>query len=311
LKELKQIAIDSIRIDGGTQMRAEIDQVTVTDYAERIEELPPSIVFDDGAAIWMGDGFHRFHAHRKAEKKKMLCEVRKGTQREAILFALGANHAHGLKRSNADKRKAVETMLNDEEWAKWSDRKIADASQVSQPFVGEIRKAHLKTFSDAQPRTTERDGKKYEMDTAGIRDSNKARAKPEDPDEFFPKRAEKNGKSEPTKPAEPVKDETGTEIKDAKIAALYVRRQEITDLMTAVSRIKSNVTKGCENKDPLLTHLNLNQFQADCGNLHRALRFARPYALCPYCGGRGCKVCKSGLVGETIYKNYTPEDLKV
>ena len=35
------------------------------------------------------------------------------------------NADHGKRRSNADKRRAVEMMLKDSEWGKWSDREIA------------------------------------------------------------------------------------------------------------------------------------------------------------------------------------------
>jgi uncharacterized ParB-like nuclease family protein len=334
VKELKQIPIDDIRIDGGTQLRAAIDQATVDDYAERIDELPPSIVFNDGAANWLADGFHRLHGHNKAGKKKMLCEVRKGTQRDAILYALGANAAHGLRRSNADKREAVEAALADSEWSSLSDRKIAEMCGVSADFVGNVRRICNPITDAPRPscdqshdapatRTVERSGKTYTMNVRRIAESkrkngksengNGKHAEPEDEVEIIPSiDAPTNGKH-PAKeaPAGPVKDEEGQEIKPQKLVELWSRRQEITDLMTAVTKIKSTVNRACDAKDPLYTHVSVNQLIADCGNVYRALRFARPYAVCPYCGGRTCKVCKTGFVGETQFKNYTPEDLKV
>lgn len=39
--------------------------------------------------------------------------------REAILFIVGANASHGLRRTNADKRRTVERLLADEEWRGW------------------------------------------------------------------------------------------------------------------------------------------------------------------------------------------------
>lgn len=65
--------------------------------------------------------------------------MRAGTRRDAILYAVGANATHGLPRSNADKRRAVETMLRDEEWVVWSDREIARRTQTSAPFVAKVR----------------------------------------------------------------------------------------------------------------------------------------------------------------------------
>jgi hypothetical protein len=56
--------------------------------------------------------------------------------------------------------------------------------------------------------------------------------------------------------------------------------------------------------------LNLSQFQADCGNLHRTLRALRPYAACPYCRQQGCDVCHGrGVIGEFTY-NATPVEMK-
>ncbi|MGI8981632.1 MAG: hypothetical protein ACR2FY_20585 [Pirellulaceae bacterium] len=60
--------------------------------------------------------------------------------RDAILFAAGANSTHGLKRTNADKRNSVLALLNDDEWVKWSDSKIAEQAGVSVNFVGDVRK---------------------------------------------------------------------------------------------------------------------------------------------------------------------------
>ena len=51
----------------------------------------------------------------------------------------GRAQRHGKRRTNADKRKAVMTMLNDEEWCKWSDREIAEKCCVSNRFVSNVR----------------------------------------------------------------------------------------------------------------------------------------------------------------------------
>jgi predicted HTH domain antitoxin len=56
-----------------------------------------------------------------------------------VLYSVGANAAHGLRRTNEDKRRAVETLINDEEWATWSDREIARACGVSGKFVAAVR----------------------------------------------------------------------------------------------------------------------------------------------------------------------------
>ena len=50
------------------------------------------------------------------------------------------NATHGQRRTNADKRKAVETALLDREWGGKSDREIAGLCAVSDPFVGKVRR---------------------------------------------------------------------------------------------------------------------------------------------------------------------------
>lgn len=173
---MKTINIKTINIGSGElQSRAAINNEIVTEYAEAIKagaEFPAVVVFNDGAENWLADGFHRFHAHNQAGKTSILADVRQGTNRNAILYSLGANGTHGLHRTNADKRKAVATMLNDFEWAAWSSNAIAKACGVSHTFVDSLRAspAILQPLQDKAPttRTVERNGKTYEQNTANI-----------------------------------------------------------------------------------------------------------------------------------------------
>lgn len=161
-----------IRIDGGTQIRAELNQETVDSYAEAYlagAVFPPVTVFFDGKDRWLADGFHRFFAAKKAGKTTILESITPGTKRDAILFSLGANGTHGLNRTNADKRNAVTTMLQDPEWASWSDNAIAKACAVHHSTVADYRKSILRIPQDAPAtRTVERNGKTYEQNTANI-----------------------------------------------------------------------------------------------------------------------------------------------
>lgn len=164
-----EIKLSLIRTDGGTQMRAKIQEEVYLDYRDKWLEgvkFDPVDVFYDGTTYWLGDGFHRFYGAREAKLEKIPANIHQGTQRDAILFAAGANATHGLRRSNADKRRAVETLLNDPEWVKWSDNKIAEQAAVSVQFVSNIRK-ELSTVDNSpaaktanEPRVG-RDGKSY------------------------------------------------------------------------------------------------------------------------------------------------------
>ena len=140
---MKKLNLNAIRIDGGTQPRERINMEVVGDYAEAVKvgiEFPAVIVFQDGAEYWLADGFHRYHAHKQAGKASIEAEVRSGSLLDAKLHAVGANSDHGLRRSNEDKRRAVQMVLDEPAWKEWSDRKIADACGVSAPFVSAIRR---------------------------------------------------------------------------------------------------------------------------------------------------------------------------
>ena len=147
--ERTTIPLERIKTDGGTQMRAALDPDTVQEYLDAMQpigwgDFPAVIVYYDGKDHWLADGFHRVEAYRRAadnldQPASVPADVRSGTRRDAILHAAGANASHGLRRTNADKRRAVETLLRDEEWAAWSDREIGRRCAVSDVFVGKVR----------------------------------------------------------------------------------------------------------------------------------------------------------------------------
>jgi hypothetical protein len=128
--------------------------------------LPPIVVFHDGVDYWLADGFHRHAAHLKAGAADIAADVRKGTKRDAILHSVGANQAHGLRRTNEDKRRAVLTLLNDEEWAKWSDREIARRCAVDHTTV--IRHRASLVESTSERTYTDKHGNTSTMNTAAI-----------------------------------------------------------------------------------------------------------------------------------------------
>ncbi len=143
-------AIRSIRLadiqDGGAQMRVEMKPDVVLDYADDMAAgttFPPVVVYHDGTCYWLGDGFHRVEAARKLDRETIEAEVRDGDARQAILHGIGANASHGLRRTQADKRRAVERLLRDQEWSKWSNRKIGEVARVDHKTVAKVRRGLL------------------------------------------------------------------------------------------------------------------------------------------------------------------------
>jgi len=138
-----KMKITQLKIELQTQSRVAINQDAVAEYADAMmdgEKFPPVTAFYDGKEYYLADGYHRYFAAKKAGLEDIDCDVKNGTLRDAVLFSVGVNSAHGLRRSNEDKRKAVMTILDDVEWAEWSDITIAKKCQVTGAFVGRVRK---------------------------------------------------------------------------------------------------------------------------------------------------------------------------
>jgi hypothetical protein len=162
--------VSALRVDGDTQPRAAIDPAVVAEYAEALEagaEFPPVEVVGDGAAHWLVDGFHRFYAHRKLGRKQIRAVISTGMLEDARWRSLGANKTHGLRRTNADKAKAVRKALKLR--ADLSDRAIAEQVGVSNDMVGRYRatmEGQVSQYDNSRcsrptPCRVGRDGKRY------------------------------------------------------------------------------------------------------------------------------------------------------
>ena len=178
--KLEKIRLEKIKVDGDLQVRDKINEDAVREYADVIRgggKMPPVTVFFDGKSYHLADGWHRFFAHKQAAFAEIEAEVHDGTRRDAILFAVSANDKHGLRRTNADKRRSVLVLLEDFEWSEWNNIKIAEVCGVSATFVDKIRKE----MNTPQPtaRKVTRGGVEYTMDTSKMGRTKKA--KPETP----------------------------------------------------------------------------------------------------------------------------------
>lgn len=136
----------------------------------------PLVVFQEGDRYWLAEGFHRLAAGLHAGLGELPFEVRQGGLRDAILHSVGSNATHGLRRTNADKRRAVSILRQDELVAvdpatgdPWSDQEVSRRCAVSPTFVGTMRRS-LSTV-DSEPITRayrDRHGNVTQMDTARI-----------------------------------------------------------------------------------------------------------------------------------------------
>lgn len=95
--------------------------------------------------------------------------------------------------------------------------------------------------------------------------------------------------------------------------------EEIQTLLSALSRIKGVITKGCGNPDPKLNdamfaELNVSAFMADLQSTFQMLKVALPFAVCPTCQGRVLSPCTTcggrGMISEFYWKHKVPEKTK-
>lgn len=130
--------------------------------------VPPIVVVHDGSAYRVVDGFYRVKAACIAGLKVIEAKVLAGGKRDAILMACGMNATQfGLPRSRADKHRAVEVLLADEKWSKWSDSEIAKACGVSAPFVAKMKKQLTPNVSSERS-FRNKHGSESTMDTSNI-----------------------------------------------------------------------------------------------------------------------------------------------
>lgn len=173
--EIREILLDEIVVDPEIQPRVNLDKSTIQRYADVISRggaLPPGTVYEDesGRPLLI-DGGHRLEAGRRVGKKSLPFRVVQCCRRDAILLALAANQGHGLRLSSADKRKAVDRLLQDPEWSGWSDGTIARKVGVSQPFVSRRRRELIES-GDIEQRSTRqvrrKDGREYAIATENL-----------------------------------------------------------------------------------------------------------------------------------------------
>jgi Holliday junction resolvasome RuvABC endonuclease subunit len=129
--------------------------------------FPPVVVFYDGNDYWLADGFHRLQAAIEAGFGELEVDLKLGSRRDAMLHAVGSNASHGLKRTPADKRRAIELLLKDEIWGQWSDRAIAKHTGTSHPLVAKVRSQVTGNISSERTYITKH-GTEAKMDTSRI-----------------------------------------------------------------------------------------------------------------------------------------------
>lgn len=316
----RKVMVEHIEYDSENQARERLDQETVAEYAQAMEDgadLPPIVCYHDGSTYWLADGFHRYHAARKRGEKLLDAQVIKGSRDDARWHAAGANTAHGLKRTVADKQRAVRLAL--ELRPELSDNKIAAHCGVSPHTVASVRSgSSMQNAKMGTPRVATRNGVEYPINTANIGRRPEPRAQAtESPAEPSDPWEDSEGEDEPAaapvkaaaaKP-EPLRDATGTAVPDEIAEAYQDHKDEVNALLSSLSALKSETLRkeGVDGYHRVQFRIIAAAFDTIASTLRLS---ALPYAVCPYCVGkeRDCQACRgTGFIGRAHYEVLPPE----
>lgn len=320
------------------QTRVALSADTVDDYAEAMKvkaKFPPVTVFADAErdTLWLADGFHRVAAAEADGYKVVKAEVIPGTFADALKHALGANANHGLRRSNADKQKALE-MAWENRRELWPRKDKADPSAA---VLAEACGVSMRTAQDfiAQIQPTQ---------IAQVEPPKKGKTKPPvrknapPPPPPVRKVFGKDGKTRdvpvPVRPSVPVR-KNAPPMPTAKKAPAYdhakgvmtdrfgveipmqirgaFKAETVRDEIETHLRAATNLLKrAMDEKDPSVAQFR----QADLIDLQNAVRtakFTKPHCVCRICQGNGrgsCTAChETGFQTQAQYDN-NPKEFK-
>ena len=295
----------------GLQTRAALNMDVVREYAEAEREgavLPPLTVFADNAGRYhVGDGHHRIAAAKMNQREKVACEVRVGEFADALRYSLSSNAAHGLRRTNEDKKRAVLMAYERRKLLGLEDvpsaRAIAEVVGVSDHFAGDQLRT-VRSWAEAKERTGA-DGRTRSVPPT------RPPAPPSDPPASTPPPTRSGPPTRPPEPAReaPAKrkvelptDANGKTIPPGLIE-VWNRRGEIAGLARQVSDVRCRLREAQEGKDPLYGMMNFSSAISKLDMAFKELTAALPWCVCHACQGLGCNACKGmGLLSEYRYE---------
>jgi ParB-like chromosome segregation protein Spo0J len=102
-----EVEIERLLEESPADPRRHLNQDRVRRYAEVLDQLPPVVVFELGDhTLLLADGYHRVAAAQLAGRRTVQADVRVGTKKQALEFAIDVARAEwGLSAYQA--RKAI------------------------------------------------------------------------------------------------------------------------------------------------------------------------------------------------------------
>jgi hypothetical protein len=326
----KKILIESLQTKG-LQIRPALNEKFVAELVEILksggrfrDEI--TVFRDEGGNCWVADGHHRLRAYADAGSRTADCDVRKGGFIDALKYALGANAEHGQRRDEVTIRNAIMTAYQQRQQLGLPDvpsaRLIADMVKCSDHYAANQLRT-VRSWADATARTGA-DGK-----TRKIPPPPPAR-RPIRPDLAEPPASRARPTGAPIRSGsaggvalppdgerafrEPAAnkpcDDIGREIPE-QLLPLWERANEVNSMLTAISRVRVALKEAQQISDMLFSEVSYSSVIAHLDQAYAGIQVAKPYAVCPFCQGRGCRACcKRGLLSKFRWDKTVPRDLK-
>ena len=279
----KSVEINAL-VTEGLQTRDGLAKAVVKDYAETLKagkQLPPVTVVQDSVTgqLYLADGYHRRDAAILAGRTMIDAEITEGTFTDAVRLAIRANAAHGLRRTNADKRNALRLAWENRQelfGGEPSHEMLAEACAVSKKTAQRFRQAVTGMDNDHPCNRIGKDGKSYSP----------------------PQPAIQSGKT----------DRYGAAIPERVARAFGTN--ELDAIVTGLRRLKASIEEKIAAED--FAYCKVSQSTLiSLGNVIADLRLETPWCVCRQCGGRGCHACgNTGVQTKTEYER-NPKELRV
>ena len=167
-----RVEIADLNLDAAINARVEINQAVVEEYKDlfrdkeetmlqvpdvpKVNPLNPCVLRAKTGGFYILDGWHRVLAAKALGLDKIVVTLYGGdrtyTLEEARVLSATVNTAHGLRRSDADKRKAVTILLTDEPGR--TNDATARLAGVSPSLVAAVRREMVDAGTLTLPQTT-------------------------------------------------------------------------------------------------------------------------------------------------------------
>lgn len=134
-----RLSIDWIKFDKELYPRFESDDLTVNQYRQAIDSLPPILVtkekeLEDGTLKHeLIDGYHRFLAHKLEGRSEIEAEIMDIPREQILIESVRRNSKHGLQLSLKEKKRLVRQLYRKGTMTRQED--LAQLFSVSQPTI--------------------------------------------------------------------------------------------------------------------------------------------------------------------------------